>query len=219
MTSVMDPRAAHVLTDMLADVVDRGTGTAVRSVGYRGPAAGKTGTTQEAHDVWFVGYNSEVVGVVWMGFDQPRPILAGATGGRLAAPVWGRIMARAYEERDPAPAWSRPAGVVERSVDPETGKVVGDRCPSPREGAVQELFMDEYVPVAACPPQEGFRERVSGFFRGLFGRSDPDEADGGDSTEAGGAAGASAGEPAELLEPGSSLERLLGTPPVPLAGR
>ncbi len=216
MTAVMDSRVAYVITDMLADVVDRGTGTAVRSVGYRGPVAGKTGTTQEAHDVWFVGYNSEVVGAVWMGFDHPRPILAGATGGGLAAPVWGRILARAYEERDPAPTWNRSAGVVERSVDPETGKVLDDGCPSPRQGAVQELFLEEYVPVAACPPQEGFRERVSGFFRGLFGRSDPDE---GDSTEAGEAEGTSQGGPAEPLEPGSSVERLLGAPRVPLAGR
>ena len=218
MTSVMDPRTAHVITDMLADVVDRGTGTAVRSVGYRGPAAGKTGTTQEAHDVWFVGYNSEVVGVVWMGFDHPRPILAGATGGGLAAPVWGRIMAQAYEGRDAAPAWTRPAGVVERTVDPETGKVVGDGCPSPREGAVRELFLDEYVPVTECPPREGFRERVTGFFRGLFGGSDSeDEAESGSSREEGSGEGAE-WESSEPVEPGSSLERLLGAPRVPLAG-
>ncbi|MDQ3555213.1 MAG: PBP1A family penicillin-binding protein, partial [Gemmatimonadota bacterium] len=72
---VVDRAAAFVLTSMLRDVVDRGTGTAVRAAGFRGPAAGKTGTTNGATDVWFIGYTPELVAGVWMGFDQPRTIV------------------------------------------------------------------------------------------------------------------------------------------------
>src|SRR5690606_7866827 len=81
----------------LMEVVDRGTGTAVRRVGYKGPAAGKTGTTNGSTDTWFVGFTPQAVAAVWIGFDEPRRIMGGAygTGGHLAAPVWGRIMVHA----------------------------------------------------------------------------------------------------------------------------
>src|SRR6185437_9503750 len=92
--AALDPAVAFLLTDMLRDVVDRGTGNAVRGVGFRGAAAGKTGTTNDATDVWFLGFTPRRVAGVWIGFDQPRSIVPGATGGRLAAPVWGRIMRR-----------------------------------------------------------------------------------------------------------------------------
>jgi penicillin-binding protein 1A len=92
--AALDPAVAFLLTDMLRDVVDRGTGSAVRGVGFHGAAAGKTGTTNDATDVWFLGFTPRRVAGVWIGFDQPRSIVAGATGGRLAAPVWGRIMRR-----------------------------------------------------------------------------------------------------------------------------
>jgi penicillin-binding protein 1A len=72
---------------MLKDVVDRGTGAGVRSAGYYGAAAGKTGTTNENSDAWFVGYTPELVGAVWLGFDQRRTIAGNANGGRLAAPI------------------------------------------------------------------------------------------------------------------------------------
>ena len=70
---VVEPEAAFVLTSMLRDVVDRGTATPVRAAGFRGPAAGKTGTTNGATDVWFVGYTPDLVASVWFGFDRPRP--------------------------------------------------------------------------------------------------------------------------------------------------
>jgi 1A family penicillin-binding protein len=120
----LDPAVAYIVTDILRDAVDRGTGTAVRNVGFRGAVAGKTGTTNRATDVWFVGYTPDLVGTVWIGYDRPSPLGAGATGGGFAAPVWGRIMREVYAERPAPPDWERPHRPghrhgAERGVSPE----------------------------------------------------------------------------------------------------
>lgn len=127
---VLDPARAFVLTTMLQDVVDRGTGTAVRAAGFRGAAAGKTGTTNDAADVWFVGYTPELVGGVWIGLDRRQTIVPGASGGTLAAPVWGRLMAAVYEGRDAPQAWQPPAGVNTAEVLRATGEVENPECPT-----------------------------------------------------------------------------------------
>lgn len=148
-TRVVDPAAAFVLTSMLRDVVDRGTGTAVRAVGFRGPAAGKTGTTNGATDVWFVGYTPDIVAGVWMGLDRPQTIVRGGTGGELAAPVWGRIMNRVYAGRKMPEAWPRPGGVVTATADRHTGEVIGDGCPA--RGATYTEYFVNYAPArGAC---------------------------------------------------------------------
>ena len=90
----IDARAADEVTSLLREAVDRGTGRAVRTAGYRGAVAGKTGTTNDGADTWFVGYTPARVLGIWTGFDQPRPIAANATGGTVAAEVWGRTMRR-----------------------------------------------------------------------------------------------------------------------------
>ena len=85
---VLGPREAFVVLDALRAVVDRGTGASVRSSGYHGPAAGKTGTTNDGRDAWFIGLTPDLVAGVWIGFDQPRPIIPGRGGSALAAPAW-----------------------------------------------------------------------------------------------------------------------------------
>jgi penicillin-binding protein 1A len=145
----MDEGVAFVLTSMLRDVVDRGTGTPVRAAGFRGPAAGKTGTTNDGADVWFVGYTPELVASVWMGFDRPTPIVAGASGGTLAAPVWGRIMRRVYAGRRTPAAWSPPGNVVTEQVDRATGMSVDPACPV-RGQVYTEYFVNSLPPRQAC---------------------------------------------------------------------
>jgi penicillin-binding protein 1A len=145
----LDAGVAFVLTSMLRDVVDRGTGTPVRAAGFRGPAAGKTGTTNDAADVWFVGYTPDLVGTVWMGFDRPEPILGGASGGTLAAPVWGRIMRRVYATRRMPAAWSPPGNVITEQVDRATGMAVDPSCP--QQGPVYtEYFVNSLPARQAC---------------------------------------------------------------------
>ena len=96
--------------------------------GFRAPAAGKTGTTNDGTDAWFVGYTPGVLAAVWIGFDRQRPILPKATGGRLAAPVWARIMKRVAPAGGDAPDWPRPQDVVEEWTDPATGMLLSVGC-------------------------------------------------------------------------------------------
>jgi 1A family penicillin-binding protein len=93
-TPVIDPRVTYIVRRMMQDVADRGTGAAARqAVPASIPVAGKTGTTNDNADVWFVGMTPDVVAAVWLGFDQPATIAPGAAGGSLAAPIWGQMIA------------------------------------------------------------------------------------------------------------------------------
>jgi 1A family penicillin-binding protein len=150
---LVDAGVAYVLNDMLRDVIDGGTGSAVRAVGFGGAAAGKTGTTQESADAWFVGYTPELVGVVWIGFDQPAPILAGATGGGLAAPVWGRMMAAAGRSGG---EWDAPEEVLRLPYDPATGRAVARDCAGASQ-APSDLFLRRHVSFT-CPERLARRD-------------------------------------------------------------
>src|SRR5918994_459210 len=118
---VMDTSHAWLMTDALRDVVRHGT--AVGSVGARinFPAGGKTGTTNDGFDVWFIGFTPDMVTGLWIGFDQPRKIKANAQGGVLAAPAWSAMMREVYERRSVPSSWSRPAGLSALDVDKTTG--------------------------------------------------------------------------------------------------
>jgi 1A family penicillin-binding protein len=168
-TRGMDPAVAYIITDILRDAVDHGTGTGVRSAGFRGPVAGKTGTTNNATDAWFVGYTPDVVGAVWIGYDRVSPLGGSATGGGFAAPVWGRIMRALYAERPIPDAWLPPPGVQEYRVDPYTGLVLQDGCEPYGYGASTEIFTASNVPRTACPYRDfwsDFWNRVGGVFNG-----------------------------------------------------
>jgi membrane peptidoglycan carboxypeptidase len=144
---VIDPATAFVLTTMLRDVVDRGTGTPVRGAGFRAPAAGKTGTTNGATDIWFVGYTPELVGAVWFGLDRPQTIVREASGGTIAAPVWGRMMSRITGGR--GGDFTMPRGVVTEQVDRATGYVVDPACPSQGQ-TYTEYFVHVRPPRPYC---------------------------------------------------------------------
>jgi 1A family penicillin-binding protein len=140
----LDPRVAFIMRDMLRDVVERGTATAVRrAVPSRVPVAGKTGTTNDNSDVWFVGMTPELVTGVWMGFDKPQMITPGAVGGTLAGPIAAQIIASYYQSR-PSGSWSPPGGVVSEELDRFTGKVATFDTPANRR--YQEWFLDGTEP-------------------------------------------------------------------------
>jgi 1A family penicillin-binding protein len=128
--TVMDPRDAFQLTNMLEGVVDNGTARVVREMGVKGAVAGKTGTTNNAADVWFVGYTPSLVAGVWFGYDTPRAIAPHASGGHLAAPAWAEFYLNGWREpASSATAWRPPAGMTMRVIDPTTGLLAGDYCP------------------------------------------------------------------------------------------
>ena len=149
---VLDAAVAYLTVDVLRDALERGTGAAVRLPG--GEAAGKTGTSDGGADAWFVGFTPRRVGAVWIGFDEPRPIAPRASGGLLAAPVWAQVMRRAGG----GGSWARPAGVVERAVDPRTGVPVGEGCGSvgrlPRDLFLAAAMPPDRCPGAAAPPPQ-----------------------------------------------------------------
>ncbi len=147
---VLDPRVAYLTTQALRDVIDGGTGWRAREAGYRGPAAGKTGTTDEWRDAWFVGFNGELATGVWLGFDRPATITERAYGGVVAAPVWGRMMADLYGDgRDAAGFPARPRDMRALEVDASTGYAVSDRCAP--EAPRTEYFIPGTEPPALCP--------------------------------------------------------------------
>ena len=120
---MIDPRVAFIVRDMMRDVVERGTGApARRAVPANVPVAGKTGTTNDNVDVWFMGMTPDLVAGVWLGFDRPKTITPGVAGGSLAAPIWGAMMAKYYANRPmPAAAWTPPLGLVIAELDRATG--------------------------------------------------------------------------------------------------
>ncbi len=153
----VDPRVTYLVRDMLRDVVDRGTATSVRRyVPARVPVAGKTGTTSDNVDVWFVGMTPDLVAGVWLGFDRPQTITSGAAGGTLAAPVWGQMVARWYQGRT-AGAWGAPPpGVVSLVLDRQTGQPADTTTPDARK--YTEYFLEGTEPGAqAFDPWSVFR--------------------------------------------------------------
>lgn len=143
----VDPRVAFIVRDMMRDVVERGTATSVRrSIPARVPVAGKTGTTDDNADVWFVGMTPDIVAGVWLGFDRPKTITPGAAGGTLAAPVFGQMLGTWYAGRQ-AGAWTPPAGVVAVELDRQTGLPADSTTPPDRRHA--EYFIEGTEPGAA----------------------------------------------------------------------
>jgi len=140
---VLHPQTAYIITDMLTTVLSAGTGSAVKKWGFTRPAAGKTGTTDEYRDAWFVGYTPNLLCVVWTGYDDNTPIKM--TGAQAAVPIWVRFMKKATENL-PAEEFSSPQGVVVRMIDPSSGQLATQDCPS----AVPELFIEGTEPVETC---------------------------------------------------------------------
>jgi penicillin-binding protein 1A len=165
-TVVLDSAVARIMVDLLEDAANRGTGPSHRVVGglpYEVPTAGKTGTTNEATDVWFSAFTPNLLAVVWFGMDRPQPIfrIATATGGGLAAPVWGRFMKQVYygdviPESEtggvlPIPErWPFPTSVTTREIDRRTGKLWASWCEDPEANRYSELFVAGTEPREYC---------------------------------------------------------------------
>ncbi|MGH7475752.1 MAG: penicillin-binding protein 1A [Longimicrobiales bacterium] len=155
--TVVDSAVGYIMADLLRDVVDHGTGYTVRApdqgnLPYEVPAAGKTGTTNDATDIWFIGFTPDLLAAVWFGFDQPKQIVPGAAGGLYGAPVWGEFMRHVYTGPDslrPVPQpWQAPQQLVTRSIDRETGQLASEWC-SP-DNIVNEIFIPGTEPTERC---------------------------------------------------------------------
>ena len=141
---VLDPATAYLAVSLLEGVVDRGTASAIRKSGMRGPIAGKTGTTNESKDAWFVGFTPDLVAVVWVGFDDPRGMRYPAA--RLAVPIWQRFL-RDATGGEVHGSFSPPPGVITADIDPVTGALALEGCPRRQP----EFFIEGTEPRATCP--------------------------------------------------------------------
>ena len=112
---------------MLADVINAGTAARARSLGFTLPAAGKTGTTNNYNDAWFVGFTPSLLAGVWVGFDQPHTIMPGGFASDVAVPLWARFMKAATH--DDKPRWLKaPPGIVSATVCRMSGELATDGC-------------------------------------------------------------------------------------------
>jgi len=164
---VISPEVAFQMVTLLRDVVDRGTGTAARTLGVRGPIGGKTGTTDQYHDAWFVGFSKSVVAGVWVGFDQPAPIGRDAYASRIAVPIWADFMKRTARVL-PASEFDMPRDLREVELCSVSYLKPVEGCP-----VYTEYFNDgDSIPSQLCPIHRGnLKQRatraVLGFIRSL----------------------------------------------------
>jgi penicillin-binding protein 1B len=160
--AVMDPRIAYVMTNMMEGVINNGLGyTAVRLRGFTPPAAGKTGSS---HDGWFAGYTSNVLCIVWVGYDDYSDLRL--SGAQTAAPIWAEFMKKAstlpmYSDMKP---FSQPAGVVDVQLDKATNRLATPNCTDDYVSA----FVAGTEPRDTCETQQGFK----GFLTKLFSGGD-----------------------------------------------
>jgi penicillin-binding protein 1B len=164
--AVLDPRVAFLVTSLMEDVLNHGTGVPARNVGFTGPAAGKTGSSR---DGWFAGFTSNLLCVVWIGFDDNRDL--DLSGGQTAAPIWGEFMKRAvllpaYRNTQ---EFEAPAGVIEEVIDPDTGQLATTSCPK----TATEYFVSGSEPGQYCQSHGGAEAAQSSpgsWLSHLFGR-------------------------------------------------
>ncbi len=124
--TIARPETTYLVTDMMRSVIDSGTGSGARAAGFMLDAAGKTGTTNDLRDAWFVGFTPELLTVVWVGFDDNQPV--GLSGAQAALPIWTQFMLRALAGHANQP-FDVPDGIAFADIDADTGKLAGPACP------------------------------------------------------------------------------------------
>jgi penicillin-binding protein 1A len=178
---VLSETTAFLMTSMLSDVINFGTAWKARRLGFTLPAAGKTGTTNDYVDAWFVGFTPKLVTGVWVGFDQPQTIMPQGYAGDVAVPLWARFMKDATKGEKPA-QFPIPKGIVSAQVCRLSGKLPNKGCDAvdvidddgnieTRSMIYTEYFVRGTEPTELCPLHEdrSFFDRVAG----LFGKDGP----------------------------------------------
>jgi 1A family penicillin-binding protein len=162
---ILSEQVAFQMVTMLQDVVERGTGASARQLGVRGPMGGKTGSTNDYRDAWFVGFSSSVVVGVWVGFDQPERIRVGGTGARVALPIWADFMKR-VSGRLPAETFAPPPGLRSEELCLISYQRPVEGCPT-----YMEHFKDgDDIPSRLCTVHTGnLKQQVQKAVQGLFG--------------------------------------------------
>lgn len=142
---VLSPQTSYMITNMLESVMNEGTGVGARLMQFNEPVAGKTGTTDEYTDGWFIGYTTELAVGVWTGFDTKKTMGPAMTGARTSLPLWTDIM-KAYYRSGPAEPFPVPEGIVYRVICEDSGALSSSKCTRVR----REAFIDGTEPSSYC---------------------------------------------------------------------
>jgi penicillin-binding protein 1B len=164
--AVLTPPEAYLMTSLLEGVVNSGTGAPVRALGVPGALAGKTGTTNDGRDAWFVGYSPTLLTLVWVGFDSNEP--HGLSGSDGALPIWSDFMKHALELHPPVASFAVPEGITFADVDTTNGRLATRFCPA----IARETFIAGTEPTP-CQEHGGLGDQVSEWwkrFREWLGR-------------------------------------------------
>jgi penicillin-binding protein 1A len=161
---------AYLMSTMLADVINAGTGSRARALGFTLPAAGKTGTTNDFNDAWFIGFTPKLATGVWVGFDQPRTILPSGFAADVAVPMWAKFM-KAATRNDKAEWLVAPAGVTSARVCRLSGLLATEGC----QDVYTEYFAAGTAPTTYCDqhPTRGIMTKLAGLFGGNDERPAP----------------------------------------------
>jgi penicillin-binding protein 1B len=143
MRRIASPETTFLVTNMMRSVLNEGTAAGARSAGFTLDAAGKTGTTNDLRDAWFVGFTPELLTVVWVGFDDNQPL--GLSGSQAALPIWTQFMKAALAGRSNV-AFQAPGGITFAEIDPLTGQLAGPMCPK----TFNEAFIAGTEPMHVC---------------------------------------------------------------------
>ena len=143
LTRVARKETTFLVTNMMRSVMNEGTAAGARGMGFTLDAAGKTGTTNDLRDAWFVGFTPELLTVVWVGFDDNQTV--GLSGARAALPIWSQFMKAALAGRANVP-FEAPEGISFVDIDPDTGKIAAPACPR----VIREAFIPGTEPVQVC---------------------------------------------------------------------
>ena len=149
---VLSPQTSFVMTNLLQGVVKRGSGYAARQLGR--PCAGKTGTSNDSVDTWFIGYTPQLVAGVWVGYDDRTSLGNKATGGNTACPIWTTFMKDALKDY-PVVDFSHPNGIEWALIDPKTGLLALSKT----QNAYLEAFLEGTVPKIYCTQQNQYNEK------------------------------------------------------------
>jgi len=155
---VLSEQTAYVMTNMLEDVIKSGTGATARSsYGFYRPSGGKTGTTQDFTDAWFIGFTPQIVAGVWIGLDNPSFTLGPRQAGSVAAlPIWAKFMKSTHDTLGyKVENFARPEGIVELEICNETKLLATPYCPD----VVKEIFIEKYQPTESCSKHRPFSSR------------------------------------------------------------
>ncbi len=151
MKRVAPAGVCYVMNDVLKDVFNYGTAGKARSLGFERAFSGKTGTTSNYRDAWFIGYSPRILTLVWIGFDDGHSVRL--AGGDACVPIWTAHMNR-IDGMVPDVDWKRPEDVVERQVDPDSGMLATPYCPQSK----REIFVAGTEPTQVCPLHAGSGE-------------------------------------------------------------